>query len=312
MPTAAVATIIPVFNRPRAVVEALDSVLAQTLLPAKLIVVDDGSTDDTAMRIEEWMANKRPPFETRLIRQANQGAAAARNCGAAESPDCDLLAFLDSDDLWPADYLRRMVDALQKRTEAVAASCDRTNIDYATQAVHPHHYVTYECGPRNVTAIIFEDGPPGTPNTVIRASAFFQLSGFDRQWPTGQDYDLMLRLSLLGPWLYVAGEPVTTRNHLEILYGGGEPPLSLKYADRAFRRVQMLDQFIHKAGGMAVVPDSVWRPRLVEFWYRAGRKLLALKRPEDAAKCFRRTLEFCPRHLRARVRLLCCCCCCAK
>lgn len=307
MPPPSVAAIIPVLNRPRAVIEALDSVLAQTLPPAKLIVVDDGSTDDTAARVEEWIAVKRPPFEARLIRQPNSGAAAARNRGVAEAPDCDLLAFLDSDDLWPADYLRRVTESFDQNPESVAASVDRVNHDFATNEVHPHSYAEYEKGCRNVTTIIFMDGPPGTPNTVIRANAFQQVGGFDSRWPTGQDYDLLLRVSLLGRWLHVPGEPVVTRNHLEVITGSGEPPLSRKYADRAFRRVQMLDQFIHKAGGLAVVPDSVWRPRLVEFWYRAGRKLLALKRPEDAAKCFRRTLEFCPRHLRARVRLLCCC-----
>jgi hypothetical protein len=79
------------------------------------------------------------------------------------------------------------------------------NFDFATNRSHPHSYAEYEKGKRNVPTIIFMDGPPGTPNTVFRASAFRQLGGYDPQWPTGQDYDLMLRLSLLGRWLHVPG-----------------------------------------------------------------------------------------------------------
>ena len=304
MPSASVAAIIPVFNRPRAVVEALDSVLAQTLAPAKVVVVDDGSTDDTGARVDEWIASKRPPFEARLIRQPNSGAAVARNRGVAEAPGCELLAFLDSDDLWPTDYLRRVTDAFADAPDAVAASVDRVNHDFATGKVDPRSYAHYVRGLRNATTIIFMDGPPGTPNTVVRASAFDQAGGFDSRWLTGQDYDLLLRISLLGRWLHVPGTPVTTRNHLEVLTGSGEPPLSRKYDDRTFRRVQMLDRFIFECGGKAIVPEELWRSHLSKLWFRAGRKLSALNRPDDARFCYRRTVELRAWHLLARARLL--------
>src|SRR6185503_9360854 len=106
-----VAAVIHVFNRSQVVIEAMESVAVQTLAPAKFVVVDDGSTDGTGDRVEEWIARTRPAFATRLIRQANLGAAAARNRGAAEAAGCDVLAFLDSDDLWPKDYLQRVSDA---------------------------------------------------------------------------------------------------------------------------------------------------------------------------------------------------------
>jgi glycosyltransferase involved in cell wall biosynthesis len=298
-----VAAIVPVYNRSKVVIEALESVAAQTLAPTRLIVVDDGSADGTADRVEEWIAKARPRFDARLIHQSNQGAAVARNRGAAEASDCELLAFLDSDDLWPEDYLQRTVAALGANPDAVAAACDRVNFDFATNRSNPHSYAQYESGKRNIATIIFMDGPPGTPNTVFRASAFRRLGGYDPQWPTGQDYDLMLRLSLLGRWLYVPGAPVTSRNHTELVKGGGEPPLSRKYPDRVFRRVQMLDRFIHQAGGAAVVPERCWRGRLSQLWFRAGRRLLAMDRAAEAGQCFRRTVELRPWHLPARWRL---------
>ena len=100
-----VAVVVPVFNRCRVVLEALDSIAAQTRPPTKLIVVDDGSTDDTVEHIERWLSSRQLPFESRLIRQSNAGPSAARNRGAAEADECDLLAFLDSDDLWPTDEI---------------------------------------------------------------------------------------------------------------------------------------------------------------------------------------------------------------
>lgn len=304
MSRVSVAAIVPVFNRPRAVLEALDGVLAQTLPPAKLIIVDDGSTDDTVARIEEWIARKRPSFTTRLILQNNAGAAEARNRGVAEARECDVYAFLDSDDIWPVDYLCRVSEAFAAQPEAVAACADRVNHDFASGAVHPHSYAHYADGKRNATAIMFAEGPPGTSGVAIRASAFHQVGGFDLAWPTGQDYDLMLRVSLLGRWLYVPGAPVTSRNHLEVITGSGEPPLSLKYPDRAFRRVQMLHRFIFERGGKAVVPEKLWRSRLGEFWQRAGRKLAALGRHAEARTCYQRAVEMRPWHLPARFRLL--------
>jgi glycosyltransferase involved in cell wall biosynthesis len=304
MPSASVAAIIPVFNRPRAIGEALDSVLAQTLAPAKVVVVDDGSTDDTAARVDEWIARKRPPFDARLIRQPNSGAAAARNRGVAEAPGCELLAFLDSDDLWPPDYLRRVADAFADAPDAVAACADRVSHDFTTGEVRQGNYADYVRGRRNATTIIFMDGPPGLSNTVVRARAFDQAGGFDSRWPTGQDYDLLLRISLLGRWLHVPGAPGTKRNYLEVLTGSGEPALSRKYDDRTFRRVQMLDRFIFECGGKAIVPEKFWRSHLTELWFRAGKRLSALNRPDDARFCYRRTVELRGWHLLARARLL--------
>src|SRR5262245_27379958 len=125
MPPDRVAAIIPVFNRPRAVLEAMDGVLAQTLRPAKLVVVDDGSTDETEPMCEEVVQAKHPPFEAKLVRQPNSGAAVARNRGVSEASGCEVYAFLDSDDVWPPDYLRRMSDAFTSNPDAVGACADR-------------------------------------------------------------------------------------------------------------------------------------------------------------------------------------------
>lgn len=88
-----ISVIIPVWNRAREVSSAIDSALAQTLPPLEVIVVDDGSTDETPEVLARY------GDRIRVVRQSNQGVAAARNAGIAVARG-DLVAFLDSDDVW--------------------------------------------------------------------------------------------------------------------------------------------------------------------------------------------------------------------
>jgi glycosyltransferase involved in cell wall biosynthesis len=88
-----ISVIIPAWNRAREVCRAIDSALAQTLPPLEVIVVDDGSTDETPEVLARY------GDRIRVLRQDNQGVAAARNAGIAAARG-DLLAFLDSDDVW--------------------------------------------------------------------------------------------------------------------------------------------------------------------------------------------------------------------
>lgn len=97
METALVSVIIPTFNRERYLKEAIASVLNQTLLPFEVIVLDDGSTDDTAAIVKQFPS-------VRYYCQTNRGAAAARNQGV-ELAQGNFLTFLDSDDLWAKDKL---------------------------------------------------------------------------------------------------------------------------------------------------------------------------------------------------------------
>lgn len=100
-----ISVIIPVYNGERYLAEAIESVLAQTRPADEIIVVDDGSTDNSAVVAQGF------GLPVKLVRQANQGQAAARNLGV-ELAHGNLLAFLDADDLWLPDKLARQVEAL--------------------------------------------------------------------------------------------------------------------------------------------------------------------------------------------------------
>ena len=97
-----ISCIIPVFNGTRFIAEALDSILAQSLPVAEIIVVDDGSTDDLSGALYPYTRY------IRVVKQQNQGPAAARNLGIRASTG-NYLAFLDADDLWREDKLEQLI-----------------------------------------------------------------------------------------------------------------------------------------------------------------------------------------------------------
>ena len=102
-----VSVVIPTYNRAGVICRTIDNVLAQTYRNTEIIVVDDGSTDDTQAKLRSYGGR------IRVIAQSNAGPAAARNRGI-EAATGDLIAFQDSDDLWLPNKLERQAAAADK------------------------------------------------------------------------------------------------------------------------------------------------------------------------------------------------------
>ena len=102
-----ISVVIPTYNRGSLIARALDSVIGQTRKPDEIIVIDDGSTDDTRQRVEPYLSS------IRYIQQKNGGASASRNNGV-EAARLPWVAFLDSDDFWTATHLERMASAIRE------------------------------------------------------------------------------------------------------------------------------------------------------------------------------------------------------
>ena len=112
-----IGVVIPTYNRAGLIGETLDAVFAQTLPPDEVIVVDDGSTDDTQSVLASYLSRVRP------LRITNSGELAARNAGlrAAQSR---LVAFCDSDDLWTPDFLATMSAQWHAEPKLIACYAD--------------------------------------------------------------------------------------------------------------------------------------------------------------------------------------------
>jgi glycosyltransferase involved in cell wall biosynthesis len=115
-----VSAIIPVYNRPGLLAEAVASVLAQTHRPVEIVIVDDGSTDDTA-RVAQELARGRPA-EVLYARQANQGVSLARNAGLRLARG-EFIQFLDSDDLLMPEKFRQQVAGLLDNPDCGISYC---------------------------------------------------------------------------------------------------------------------------------------------------------------------------------------------
>ena len=117
-----VSIILPTFNRARFLPDAFQSIRGQSWRAWELIVVDDGSTDDTHDVVEQALAGVQQPVQ--YVRRENGGAYAARNTGLDHASG-DYVAFFDSDDLWLPQYLERCVTALegQRDVDWVYAAC---------------------------------------------------------------------------------------------------------------------------------------------------------------------------------------------
>lgn len=180
-----VSVVIPTYNRREMVVEAVDSVLAQTVSDYELIVVDDGSADGTREELGKYAGR------LRLISQPHRGVAAARNLGAAAA-SARYLAFLDSDDLWLPRKLEAQLAYLERFPGF--ALCQTEELWFRNGVrVNPKKRHRKRVGD------IFKESLELcliSPSAVMmRREVFEAAGGFDERLPACEDYDLWLRVT---------------------------------------------------------------------------------------------------------------------
>lgn len=204
--------IIPLYNKAPYIRKALESVLAQTYTDYELIVVDDGSTDDSCATADEFVreamgnglwaideeTNRQSPIANRLmlLKQQNAGVSAARNAGVALSHG-EYIAFLDADDWWEPTYLERMAQLIEDYPEAGLYACNY--VYYKPGKTHvalniPTGYINYpkayyESGAMPVTSI----------TAVIPRTVFDEMGGFPLGIKLGEDFLLWAKIALRYP-----------------------------------------------------------------------------------------------------------------
>lgn len=186
-----VSVIIPAYNHAHFVVEALESVLQQSYQDFEVIVVNDGSTDSTGAVLLPFIETGR----IRYILQDNQGVAAARNTGLAAAKG-EFIAFLDDDDIWPADKLEWQVPILESSNAVmIGGSCQGFSQTRLTSLG-----INYDCSGVSLSVIDFFAGNPFTSpgQTLIRKSALESVGGCNTAIWGVDDLDLWIRLSKLG------------------------------------------------------------------------------------------------------------------
>ncbi len=223
-----VSVIIPTFNRKDFVVEAIESVLTQSVKPYEVIVVDDGSQDGTG----ELIKQKYPHIV--YIYQENKGVSSARNRGIKEAKG-DYIALLDSDDLWKKDKLKKHIEFIEKHPEYRVSQTDEVWIRNG-KFVNPMKkhkkyggYIFDKCLPLCIVS----------PSAVIIKKTVFEDYGyFDETMPACEDYDMWLRVS--------AFEPIgLLEEKLIVKRGGHKDQLSKSFIGMDRFRVYALEKIIN-------------------------------------------------------------------
>jgi glycosyltransferase involved in cell wall biosynthesis len=203
-----VSVVIPTYNRARTVGACIESALTQSFTDLEVIVVDDGSSDDTGSALQQTFGDR-----IRYYFQANQGASVARNRGVEEARG-EWIAFLDSDDLWETDKLEWQFKALDQFGPACAACYTdvrfynhpetRTMFELAESSYRHEHAVGVNS---DVLRLLVK---PGGAGMVVCLSSFLartdlirSMGGFNPTLLYSQDSEFMFRLAMLTGFCYV-------------------------------------------------------------------------------------------------------------
>lgn len=202
-----VSVIIPTYNYGRFIRDAIESALAQTYPALEILVIDDGSTDDT----ESIVANFGD--RVRYVKQANAGVCSARNRGAAESSG-QYVAFMDSDDMWLATKLEKQMAVFTRDPEIKLMHCGMREFDSETGKTL-RILIDGKDGWVADGLLLWEGpviiGPGGT--IVVDRRIFDDVGGFDPTLKVGEDWDFCYRVARTYKVGFVAEPLVEYRSH---------------------------------------------------------------------------------------------------
>lgn len=260
--------IIPVYNAGAYIGQSLTSVFAQTCADFEVIVIDDGSTDDTADRVNAFSHHA----ALRYVYQANAGPAAARNQGLNLARG-QFIAFLDSDDLWHPRKLEAHLQRLQNAPN-LGMSFNWFEVFYGDPEVDRK---TPWFAPPNQSTLNWEDfllrNWTGTSSTVVvRAECLKGQLEFDARFRTGEDYQLWIAIAQSGWQIGFIPESLT-------LYRKRPSSLTEDYLQIALDELLVMEQGVQvmDEAAKSAIECALTRRRVDVAWayFRSGQNRMA-------------------------------------
>ena len=284
-----VSAIICVFNGERFICDAIESVLAQTYRDFELIVVDDGSQDETAQRVKQ--------YGDRLIYlyQPNSGQAKARNLGYGHSRG-DYLAFLDSDDRWYPQMLEIEVQALDANPQVGLVYSDVDLIDEGGKLLQ-QHYLTRRAQKKKPSYSIIGHHSIPFPSASLKRRHIFEKAGcFDVSfYQGGEDLLLWAKMYRLADFLWIPQSLAQRRMHQSQVSHARKRRLEADlmaynklwtlFADEPDRQADLLVTY-------------------ARIWSREGQRLVREGNIQSGRECFRRSFHYYPFYFRNYIRLI--------
>lgn len=283
-----IAVVIPTYNRAAFLGPAVASIRAQSRRCTEIVIVDDGSTDDTARVVDRLGSG------IRYVRQRNAGPAVARNRGIRET-QADLIAFLDTDDRWLPKKLELQVEVMRRHPTVALVSADMAIEDDLGTLLTPSNFEKRGLrsffeelsgqpiphAPRRLLEVNFVN----TSTALIRRDVLHALSGFDDRLRYGEDLELWLRIAARHDIACLPSVQEIRVEHATNVTKSIEPML-LDYV----RRAEIVREWA--AGTMPAwgkTPERYLSESLNDlgYWYFSEERL------GDAKKAFERSLRSC-------------------
>ena len=192
-----ISVITPTYNRARVLPAAVASVLSQTFGDFELIIVDDGSEDNTPDVLKPFFADRR----VRYVYQENQGQSHARNLALKQATG-DFIAFLDSDDVWAPDKLEKQLAVFRANSEVDIVHGDEAIINEQGSVVSLQNMRRYS---GRITRYLLADNSVSITTALVRRRCFDEMGGFDTSVGVADDYELWLRFSARYCYQYEPG-----------------------------------------------------------------------------------------------------------
>ncbi len=243
-----VSIVIPTYNRETIICKAIDSALSQTYKNLEIIIVDDGSTDNTKTVLEKYGSR------LNYFYQENKGISGARNAGIKRSTG-QYIAFLDSDDYWLPDKLEKQIELFLQYPEygMVACQCASIGADGQFRQKNRHG----KSG--SVLFDLFKKNFIRTSSAVIKKECFLKSGLFDENLKECEEYDLWLRIS--------AHYQVGFINEPLAVYTDNPKGASTDSLRGRLYRLQVLEKDYLKE----IIPENIYRKRIADTCHYIGR-----------------------------------------
>jgi glycosyltransferase involved in cell wall biosynthesis len=285
---AKVSTIVAVYNGAATIDRALSSIFAQTFTDNEVVVVNDGSTDDTASVLSRY------GDRIRVITQPNRGVSAARNVGVRASVG-EYIAFLDHDDEWMAEKLARCVTVLDQDKACGLVYTDAFKVDLKGLPMPNQESQTDGVDSPTMAQMLARPWNVVPSQVVVRRSAFERAGGFDeRLGASCEDLFFLLRAREFGHFLRVRESLV--RKTTRPLY-----PKALNREPQCDLYVRLLRE---RYGALAAGVIREFRLSRMKVMQHMARVLMNEGRPKDARRCLARVIYYQPASLKAYRRYL--------
>ena len=199
-----ISVVMPSYNVATFITRTLDTIYNQTVLPYEVVIVDDGSTDNSVEIINDYVESHRDRFDNLvLFQQENAGAGAARN-KAIELATGEWIAFLDSDDIWDPTKIEAVIRVMEEHPDITMIAHDeyRANEEnFEDKELCSLHELYHE--DKDLFTQVYKGNMFSTSCMVIRKDVIVQAGGFDATLRSAQDYDLWIRCCLNAKLYYL-------------------------------------------------------------------------------------------------------------